>query len=110
MALRIQAHMGSDGNMMRSKFGVADDRQDGHQLGAGWIDVQAAHAGEAGKLLIGVVPLMLHARRERHHGQVVGVHDIVDIAGQPHGELGVSSFPVVNMSLRPLYRIGINMS
>jgi hypothetical protein len=55
---------------------------------AGGVDVQAAHAGQAGQLLIVVVALMLHTRGHGHHGQVVGVHDVVDVAGQPQGELG----------------------
>ena len=31
---------------------------------------------------------MLHAGVQRHHGQVVGVHDVVDVTGQAQGELG----------------------
>ena len=41
-----------------------------------------------GQLLIGVVGLMLHPGGKRHHAQVVGVHDGVDITGQAKGELG----------------------
>jgi hypothetical protein len=55
---------------------------------AGGVDVQAAHAGQAGQLLVVVVALVLHARGHGHHGQVVGVHDVVDVAGEPQGELG----------------------
>ena len=32
--------------------------------------------------------LVLHTRVQRHHGQVMCVHDIVDIAGETQGELG----------------------
>ena len=31
---------------------------------------------------------MLHTGGQGHHGQVVGVHDVVDVAGQTQGELG----------------------
>jgi hypothetical protein len=39
-------------------------------------------------LFVGVVALVLHPGGERHHSQVVRVGDVVDIAGQAHGELG----------------------
>ena len=32
--------------------------------------------------------LSIRAGVQRHHGQVVGVHDVVDVAGQAQGELG----------------------
>ncbi len=55
---------------------------------AGGVDVEAAHAGQAGQLLIVVVSFMLHAGGHGHHAQVVGVHDVVDVAGKSQGEFG----------------------
>ena len=40
------------------------------------------------QLLVVIVALVLHAGGERHHGQVVGVGDVVDVAGKAQGELG----------------------
>jgi hypothetical protein len=31
---------------------------------------------------------VLHPGVEGHHGQIVGVHDIVDVPGEPHGKFG----------------------
>jgi hypothetical protein len=44
------------------------------------------------KLLVVVVALVLHAGGHGHHGQVVGVHDVVDVAGQPreNSVMGIS--------------------
>ena len=68
--------------------GLGAEVHDPAHLDAGGVDVQAPHAGQAGELLVGVVALMLHAGGQRHHGEVVGVHDVVDVAGQPQGEFG----------------------
>jgi hypothetical protein len=57
-------------------------------LHSGGVDVQAAHAGQARQLLVIVIAFMLHPGGQGHHGQVVGVHDVVDVAGKAHGELG----------------------
>jgi len=54
----------------------------------GGIDLQTTHPGEPLQLLVGVVPLVLHPGRKSHHGQIVRIHDIVDITGQPHGKFG----------------------
>ena len=54
-----------------------------HPLG---VDVQALEA-PLGQLLVVVVAFVLHAGVEGHHGQVVGVHDVVDVAGEAQGEL-----------------------
>jgi hypothetical protein len=63
--------------------GLGAEVDDPAHLHAGGIDVQAPHAGQAGQLLVIVVALVLHAARSGHHGQVVGVHDVVDVAGEP---------------------------
>ena len=55
-----------------------------HPLG---VDVEALQA-PLGQLLVVVVALVLHTGVQRHHGQVVGVHDVVDVAGEAQGELG----------------------
>jgi hypothetical protein len=68
--------------------GLGAEVDDPAHFHAGGVDVQAAHAGQAGQLLVVVVALVLHARGHGHHGQVVGVHDVVDVAGEPQGELG----------------------
>ena len=41
-----------------------------------------------GQLLVVVVEFVLHPGGGGHHGQVVGVHDVVDVAGEAQGELG----------------------
>jgi len=46
-----------------------------------WLFVQTAQAA-LGQLGIVVVPLVLHTGVQCRHGQIVGVHDIVDVAGQ----------------------------
>ena len=51
------------------------------------VDVQTLEVA-LGQLLVGVVALMLHAGVQRDHREVVGVHDIVDIARQAQRELG----------------------
>ena len=61
--------------------------QDPAHLHALGIDVQALQA-PLGQLLVVVVALVLHAGVEGDHGQVVGVHDVVDVAGEAQGELG----------------------
>ena len=56
-------------------------------LNALGVDVQTLQA-LLGQPLIIVVALMLHAGVQRHHSQIVGVHDVVDIAGQAQREFG----------------------
>ncbi|VTR63883.1 hypothetical protein DESC_100079 [Desulfosarcina cetonica] len=68
--------------------GLGAEVDDPAHLHAGGIDVQAAHAGEAGQLFVIVVALMLHTGRHGDHAQVVRVHDVVDVAGETQGELG----------------------
>ena len=58
------------------------------QLHAGRIDVEAPHAGQPLQLFVVVVAFMLHAGGQGHHGQVVGVHDVIDIAGQSQRKFG----------------------
>ena len=55
---------------------------------AGGIDVEAAHAGQAFQLFVVIVALVLHARGQGHHGQVVGRGDGVDVAGEIQGIRG----------------------
>ncbi len=62
--------------------GLGAEVNDPAHFHAGGVNVQTAHFGQSGKLLVIVVSLVLHAGGQRHHGQVVGVHDIVDVAGQ----------------------------
>ena len=50
------------------------------------VDIQALEA-PLGQLLVVVVALVLHTGVEGHHGQVVGVHDVVDVASEAQGEL-----------------------
>jgi len=54
----------------------------------GGVDVQPAHTGQPGQLLVVIVALMLHPGGHGDHPQVVGVHDVVDIAGEAEGKLG----------------------
>jgi hypothetical protein len=68
--------------------GLGAEVDDPAHFDTGGIDVQPAHLGQAGQLLVIVVALMLHAGGHRHHGQVVGVHDVVDVAGEAQGEFG----------------------
>ena len=46
------------------------------------VDVQAAHAGQPFQLFVVVIALVLHAGSQCHHRQVMGIHDVIDIAGQ----------------------------
>ena len=46
------------------------------------VNVQAAHFAQLGQLLVAIISFVLHAGGERHHGQVVGVGDVVDVAGE----------------------------
>ena len=48
----------------------------------GGIHVQPGHTGQARKLLVIVVALVLHSGGQGDHGQIVSVHDVVDVAGQ----------------------------
>ena len=61
--------------------------QDPAHLDALGVDVQALEA-TLGQLLVIVIALMLHTGVEGYHGKVVGVHDVVDVAGEAQGELG----------------------
>jgi len=51
------------------------------------MDIETAQV-PFGKLLVGVVGLMLHTGGQRHHAQIVGVHDGVNITGQTKGKFG----------------------
>ena len=51
------------------------------------VDIQTAQAA-LGQLGVVVVALVLHPGVQRRHGQIVGVHDVVDVAGQAQRELG----------------------
>ena len=68
--------------------GLGTEVHDPAHLHPGGVDVEPAHTGQARKLFIVVVALVLHSGGQGDHGQVVGVHDVVDVAGQTHGELG----------------------
>ncbi len=52
------------------------------QFHTGGIDIKTAHTGEPFQLLIVVITFMLHAGSQGHHGQVMGIHDIIDVTGQ----------------------------
>ena len=56
-------------------------------LNALGVDVQTLQA-LGGQPLVVVVALVLHTGVQGHHGQVVGVHNVVDVAGQAQRELG----------------------
>ena len=51
------------------------------------IDIQPLEAA-LGKSFVAVVALVLHTGIQGDHGQVMGVHDVVDVAGEAQGELG----------------------
>ena len=68
--------------------GLGAEVDDPADLNAGGVDIQTAHSGQTGQLLVIVVSFMLHTGGHGHHAQVVGVHDVVDVAGQAQGELG----------------------
>ena len=51
-------------------------------LNARGVYVETPHLRETGQLLVVIVALVLHPGGHRHHGQVVGVHDVVDVAGE----------------------------
>src|SRR5208337_1210562 len=51
------------------------------------IDVQALQV-PLGQLGVVIVELVLQPGGGGHHGQVVGVHDVIDVAGEAQGELG----------------------
>ena len=56
-------------------------------LHPGGVDVQAAQVA-FGQFGVIIVALMLHPGGKGYHGQVVGIHNVVDVAGESHGELG----------------------
>jgi len=62
--------------------GLGTKVDDPAHLHTGGIDIQTRHAGQPIQLLVIVVALMLHASGQGHHSQVVGIHDVVDVAGQ----------------------------
>ena len=51
------------------------------------VDVQTAQS-PLGQLCIVVVALVLHPGIQRRHGQIVGVHDVVDVPGKAERKLG----------------------
>ena len=53
----------------------------------GGVDVQPLQT-LLGQPLVGIVPLVLHPGIQCHHGQVMGIDNVIDIAGQAQGELG----------------------
>ena len=67
--------------------GLRAEVDDPAHLDALRVDVEALQA-LLGQPLVVVVALVLHTGSQRDHGEVVGVHDVVDIAGQTKGELG----------------------
>ena len=67
------------------------------------VDVQPPQP-PLGQLLVVVVPLVLHPGVQRRHGQIVGVHDVVDVAGQPQRKLRHGNQQrVAAAGRRPLY-------
>ncbi len=54
----------------------------------GRVDVEPFATRQTQPGFVVVVALVLHARGQSHHGQIVGVHDRVDIAGEAQGILG----------------------
>jgi hypothetical protein len=68
--------------------GLGAKIQDPAELDSRRIHFQPTHARQTRQLLVGIVALVLHSGRQRHHGQIVGVHQVVDVARQSHGELG----------------------
>ena len=67
--------------------GLGAEVQDPAHFDVAGVDVQALQV-PFGQLGVVIVELMLHPGGHRHHGQVVGVHDVVDVAGEAQGELG----------------------
>ena len=55
-----------------------------HVLG---VDVQTFQP-PLGQLFIRVIGLVLHPGVEGHHGQIMGIHDGVDVPGETHGKFG----------------------
>jgi len=51
------------------------------------VDIQALQP-DLFEAIIAIIALMLHTRIEGDHGEVMGVHNIVDVAGQPKRKLG----------------------
>ena len=71
--------------MLRMRLGAKI--HDPAHLHARGVNVQAAHFAELGQLLVAIISFVLHARGERHHGQVVGVGNVVDVAGEAERKL-----------------------
>ena len=67
---------------------LAAEVHDPAHLNVGRIDVDSLHAGQTFQLLVGVVSLMLQSGGQGDHGQVVGIHDGVDVAGETQREGG----------------------
>ncbi len=68
--------------------GLGTEIDDPAQFHPGGVDVQTPHAGQTLKLFVIVIALMLHAGSQRHHGQVVGIHNVIDITGQTQRKFG----------------------
>ena len=67
--------------------GLAAEIHDPAHVHIGGVDVQAGHPRQLEQLFIIIIPLMLHTGSQRHHGEVMGVHHRVDIAGKTQGIL-----------------------
>jgi len=86
LALHLVAvHLAADADDDVAK-GLGAEVDDPAHLHVGRIDVEALQP-DLGQARVVVVPLVLHPGRERHHRQVVRVHDGVDVACQPQGKL-----------------------
>lgn len=67
---------------------LAAEVHDPAHIDVGGVDVQTFHVRHLEQFFVIVVALVLHARGKGHHGEVVGVHDGVDVAGEAEGILG----------------------
>ena len=67
--------------------GLSAEINDPAHLHPGGINIKPTHTGQPGQLLIIIITLMLHAGGHGHHGQVMSVHDIIDITGKSQREL-----------------------
>ena len=81
-AVGLAAH--ADDYVAQGLTAEVDDPVHAH---VGGIDVQTGLTGKTEQLFVVVVAFVLHAGGERHHGQVVGVGDGIDVAGEAQGVL-----------------------
>ena len=80
----VQTAADADDDIAQALGAEVHDPAHLHALG---VNVQTLQA-LLGQPLVAVIALMLHTGVQGHHRQVVGVHNVVDVAGQTQGELG----------------------